>query len=74
MIHTDDATRIAERIREACLEAALAAYEDAGVQGLCEEGRWEVAVGAVRSLDLERILGELAGNPRPPHAAKERSR
>ena len=34
----------AKRIRDACLEAVLQAYEDAGVQGLCAEGRWEVAV------------------------------
>ena len=36
---------LAKRIRDACLEALLQAYEDAGVQGLCAEGRWEAAVG-----------------------------
>jgi len=45
----------AERIRQALLAAALAAYEDAGIQGLCEEGRWEAAVGAMRRLDLGGI-------------------
>ena len=45
----------AERIRQALLAAALAAYDDAGIQGLCEEGRWEAAVGAMRRLDLGDI-------------------
>jgi hypothetical protein len=47
---------LAEAVRRACIEAALAAYEDAGVMGLCAEGRWEVAVGAMQSLDLARLL------------------
>jgi hypothetical protein len=42
-----------EAIRAACLEAARAAYEDAGIAGLCEEGRWELALDAIRSLDLD---------------------
>lgn len=48
----------AERIRGACLEAALKAYEDAGMQGLCAEGRWEVAVDALRTLDLAPLWRE----------------
>ena len=54
----------AERIRQALLAAALAAYEDAGIQGLCEEGRWEAAVGAMRRLDLRPLDG------REPHGAR----
>jgi len=42
----------AKRIRDACLEADLQEYEGAGIQGLCAEGRWEAAVGALRTLDL----------------------
>ncbi len=45
----------AERFRSALLEAALRAYEDAGIQGLCAEGRWEAAVSAMRSVDLEPL-------------------
>jgi hypothetical protein len=48
--------RIAEAIRAACLEAALESYEDAGMRGLCHEGAWECAIGAMRSLNLKRIL------------------
>jgi hypothetical protein len=50
---------LARRIRNACLEAALQAYEDAGVQGLCAEGRWEAAVGALRTINLAPLLREL---------------
>lgn len=51
-----DAAALAERVRMQCIEAALQAYEDAGVQGLCAEGRWEVAVSAMRRLDLAALL------------------
>jgi len=47
---------LAKRVREACLEAIIQAYEDAGIQGLCAEGRWEIAVGALRTLDLTSVL------------------
>jgi hypothetical protein len=49
------ALELAERVRRACLEALLAAYEDAGRSGLCAEGRWEAAVGALRSLDIGAV-------------------
>lgn len=47
---------LAEAVRRACLEAALRAHEDAGLRGLCGEGRWEAAVGAVRALDLRAVI------------------
>jgi hypothetical protein len=46
-------------MRDACLEAALQAYEDAGMQGLCAEGRWEAAIGALRTVELAPLLHEL---------------
>ena len=49
---------LAKRIRDACLEAVLQAYEDAAVQGLCAEGRWEVAVGALKTVELAPLLRE----------------
>lgn len=48
----------AKRIRQACLEAVLQAYEDAGVQGLCAEGRWEAAINALRTVELAPLLRE----------------
>ena len=52
----DSSEQLAEAVRRACLEAAVDAYEAAGAQGLCAEGRWEVAVGALRALDLHALL------------------
>lgn len=49
---TESERELAERVRRACLEAALDAYEDAGLQGLCAEGRWECALEAIRRLPL----------------------
>jgi hypothetical protein len=48
---------LAEDVRQACIASALAAYEDAGVLGLCAEGRWEAAVSAMQSLDLRLLAG-----------------
>lgn len=47
-----EAVRLAEAVRAACLCAALDAFEDASISGLCCTGTWERAVGAVRTLDL----------------------
>jgi hypothetical protein len=58
--------RLAQAIRDACIEEALAAYEDGGMRGLCHEGRWEYAIGAIRQLDLERVIERAAGCPSSP--------
>ena len=47
---------LATVIRDACVKAALDAYENARMDGLCHEGAWEVAVGAMRNLNVERIV------------------
>jgi hypothetical protein len=47
-----------KRVRQACIDAAVQAYEDAGVLGLCEEGRWEAAVSALRTVELTPLLPE----------------
>jgi hypothetical protein len=46
----------AEAVRRACMDAAERAYEDAGVRGLCPEGRWEAALGAMRALDVDAVI------------------
>lgn len=48
--------QLVERVRAACVRAALDAYEDAGLSGLCAEGRWEYTIGVLRQLDLEPLL------------------
>jgi hypothetical protein len=51
--------RIAEAVRAACLQAAQQGYERAAVDGLCDEGALEVALDAIRSLDIGGLLREL---------------
>lgn len=51
--------QIAEAVRAACIEAALRAYEDAGLSGLCHEGRWECAVDAMRGVHLRSLIAAL---------------
>lgn len=47
--------QIAKIVQAACIEAAIHAYEDAGLSGLCHEGRWECAIDAMRRLDLPTL-------------------
>ena len=53
-----DQLELAEAVREACLRAVLDAYENAGISGLCGEGRWEMAIQELRNLDLRPVLNE----------------
>lgn len=55
---------LAGAVRDACLKAAREAYENAGISGLCEEGRWECALDAIRSLDLEAVINAIQDNPK----------
>jgi hypothetical protein len=49
----DEAGRaVAEAVREALESAARRAYEEAGMSGLCAEGRWELALDAIRTTEL----------------------
>jgi len=56
-----DELELAERLRRVLAQAAAAAYEDAGVQGLCAEGRWEAALGALERIDLRELLRRAGG-------------
>jgi hypothetical protein len=67
-----NAAETAEIVRAACLEAAAAAYEDAGMQGLCSEGRWEAALGAIQRLDVGELLRERLADPSPAPATPPR--
>src|SRR5262245_49882420 len=68
--------QMAEAVRQACIAAALQAYDDAGVSGLCHEGRWEYAVEAMRGLPLrpliEALLRRGRGRRRPRVVGDER--
>jgi len=51
-----DSRQLAEAVRAACIQAALDAYEEGGVLGLCAEGRWEYAISALRQLDVDALI------------------
>lgn len=48
--------QVARAVQAACLQATREGYERAGLGGLCGEGRWEMAVDAIQSLDTGRIV------------------
>jgi hypothetical protein len=54
-----DPKQIAELVRARLLAVAEAAFEDAGIQGLCLEGRLEAAMSAMKKLDLAELLRDL---------------
>ena len=55
MNDSDDRLALAAKVREACIEAALEGYENAAIAGLCGEGALEVAISAMRQVDLDAI-------------------
>ena len=67
MADTEERRRLAELVREKCVEAALEGYEDAAQSGLCHEGAWEAAVSAIRRIDVATLVA------RAEPAARRRS-
>ncbi len=51
-----DSRMLMETVRAACIKAALDAYEEGGILGLCAEGRWEYAISAMRRLELDTLV------------------
>ena len=52
---SDTPANIARATQHALVEVALHAYEEAGLSGLCAEGRWEVAIAAMRDYDVAKL-------------------
>jgi len=52
----EEAKKLAEAVRAACLKAAKAGYQQASASGLCHEGAVEASLGAVSMLDLKAVL------------------
>ncbi len=50
---------LAEAVRQVCVRTALEAYEQAGLSGLCDEGRWEMAIDSMRALDVDLVLKQI---------------
>lgn len=53
---SEEGVRVAELVRDACIQAALDGYRDAAISGLCHEGAFEAALDAIRMLDLTAVL------------------
>jgi hypothetical protein len=70
MSQQNDSPSLVERVRAICLNAALAAYEDAGIRGLCAEGRWEAALTAIRHVNLSDVLEPPADSARVDENAR----
>jgi hypothetical protein len=52
----DFGRKVAEAVIKECRRSLIAAYEDAGKSGLCAEGRWEMALDSLSSIDLSKII------------------
>lgn len=66
---TDEDTlrlELARAVRDACVQAALEGCEDARMAGLCWEGAWEAAIGAVQALDVGQIVRGIVSPKRVP--------
>jgi hypothetical protein len=63
---------LTEIIREECVKEFIRAYEEAGIKGLCEDGRIEYAVDSVRSLDLKKIFKDIQPDTFDADLTKER--
>ncbi|HET7174648.1 MAG TPA: acetyltransferase [Gammaproteobacteria bacterium] len=61
----EERRRLAEAVREACLEAAKKGYEEASQSGLCHEGAVEASLDAVRMVDLKALLAALGEAKKP---------
>ena len=57
-MNSTEEKRIAQKIRQACIKAAKEGFRDASMSGLCMDGAVEAAIGAIQSLDIERIVDE----------------
>jgi ATP-dependent 26S proteasome regulatory subunit len=51
--------KMAEDIRQACIDAAKEGFRDASMSGLCAEGAMEAAISAIQTLDLEQLISNV---------------
>jgi pentatricopeptide repeat protein len=61
--------KLAESVRKVCLENLQRSYEEAGISGLCHEGRWEYALDVLRNLSTENLLKDVSRPYRPSRRA-----
>lgn len=47
--------KIARATIKQCQKALAEGYESAGLSGLCDEGRWEAALGSLETIDVTKL-------------------
>lgn len=47
---------LAQKVRNACIDAAREGFKDASMSGLCAEGAMEAAISAMENLDLDQLI------------------
>lgn len=52
------ADKAGKAVIEAARQALVAAYEEGGLSGLCAEGRFDLALDALKKLDLHAVLNK----------------
>ncbi len=62
---------LAQRVREACVTAAIDGYENAAMAGLCGEGALEAAISAIRRLDIAVVLAQSPPGDNPEGKAPQ---
>lgn len=60
---------LARAVHAACVRAIIDGREEAGLAGLCGDGRWELALDRLRTLNLEPLV-RAALTPTPPAAGE----
>jgi hypothetical protein len=48
--------KLAQKVRNACIDAARKGFRDASMSGLCAEGAMEAAISAMENLDMDQII------------------
>lgn len=47
---------LAEKVKEACIDAAREGFMEASMSGLCTEGAMEAAISRIQTMDLEKVI------------------
>ncbi|MDZ7721124.1 MAG: acetyltransferase [Balneolaceae bacterium] len=48
--------QLAEKVKEACIQAAREGFQNASISGLCKEGSVEAAISAIQNLKVEKFI------------------
>lgn len=57
--------QLATAVGDACFAAAVTAYENARIDGLCHDGAWECALQAVQTVNLESVTTQIISKHKP---------